>query len=593
MEQNLKTSKFLADCIENQNDTYIARLFADITKTKVVCIDIENGFFYKFNEKTLLYEFIGKKGFNIIVKNELDNYLSNVKKINTDKRLDKLLTYVLNTKTSQNVSMACMEQIYDKSFIDKLDNNTNEFHFANGYVDLKTGKFYTRTKDNFISKCNNYNYMTEKTPELMKAIEHLTGTMRKICNDNDDIFEFMQHFGGYTLTGENSEQLCLFLVGLSAGNGKSTLIDMFKLAFPNYTYKMNRESIEAGKSKVHKDLSNCKGIRLVYIEELENKINTSLFKEFVSSKYITNEVMYGTTEDIKITFKLVIISNYLFNANTDNGVKRRGMMVEFKNRFLETYHKDYKPNTPGIYVVDKQLLDRFESDVYKNALFQIYLPYAIKFYKEKGIKCKYMQEAKDSFEEVCEENDKMAKFIESTFTITKNDKDRIHKKTFEDLYKGFDKYVPTWTKLLSDAKRCGLSYSSDLRSMYEGNSLKNSFYGIKLRVRDDETENPLDNGVEIEKEDVDYERLFHNMEKQNEDLKHQIKELKRQLNRPNFYVELPDPVEEKKEHIVIKPKVNKSTKSTKSSKPKTIIDDGHTDNDIDEMEAIFIEAITK
>jgi hypothetical protein len=603
MEKNLKSQKhnkideLLIECIKSPNDDIIAKLWLKITKSKIVCTHTQDYIFYKYNEEYSLYEVINFNDYTNIVKNELGDYIKLMSKTNNHFQLDNLNNRCLNYASSQKIAKTSASMLYNSTFLTKLDSNIDEFHFLNGYIDLRTGEFKKRTSECFISKCNKYNYLENDNKDVIKAMKFLNEKIKNICNDNDDIFEFSNAFFGYCLTGDVSLQTCLFSIGIKASNGKSTMAEMFSKSFSTYSYKMNRASLETGQTKIHKDLARCKGIRFCYIEELEKKINTSVFKDLVGTKTISNEIMFGTTETINLNFKLNILSNYLFNANTDKGVIRRGAMIEYTNEFLDVDDPNYKPNTKGIYLVDNHFLDRFDNDIYKNALFHIYLPHAIKFFKNGKIVCNYLKEAKNNFKDVCVENDKMKNFIEQTFEITKDESELIYKDNFTELYKQYSKLnFINWTTLLSDAKRCYLQYNSEKRIMWCGQSQRGCFIGLKLRDGNEE-ENPIDDGIDKTNNKVNYEMLCEKLEKHNKEISktnlellERIKELEKQLKKQN------NPDSENNKVIVVKPKkqnnpdsennkviVVKPKKINKSIMNDDISEDAHTSDDLEDL----------
>jgi phage/plasmid-associated DNA primase len=520
--QNLKrkqiNEELLIKCIKAPNDDFLAKLWLSISKTKIVCTHTQEMVFYKFDEKMTIYELITFNDYVEIIKNELEEYLEMMGNKNPSLQTDKLISRCLNYSSSQKIARSAVCKIYDKSFLGKLDNNIDEFHFANGYVDLRTGEFKKRTKDNFVSKCNRYDYIESSNKDVMEAIKYLSEKILNICNDDEDIFEFIKSFFGYCLTGDISLQISLFSVGIKASNGKSSLVEMFQESFPNYTYKFNRSSLESGKSKIHKDLAASKGARMCFLEEMENQLSGAVYKEIVGNKTITNEVLFGTTEVIKLNFKLIIISNFLPSTKTDDGIERRGTMINHTNEFLEESNPRYKPNTKGIYLVDTRFKDKFENVIYRNALFHIYLPYAVKFFKTGKIECNYYQEAKQNFKNVCKENDKMKIFIEQTFDTSDDIKNhKIQKDEFIDLYKKYANLnFVNWMKLLSDAKRCNLTYESEIRTKYNNANNKGSFVVLKLKppvianLEDGEI-NPLDDGIENINDKVNYESLCENL----------------------------------------------------------------------------------
>ena len=530
--ENLKNSEYFNICIESYSDDDMGLLWKDITQETLICVNIEEYFYYRFNKETLLYDYIEFNEASEIIKCELKTYLQQKKKTNTDRRLSDLITRVGNESKSNAISKSASKKIYDKTFYSKLDTNKSQFHFLNGYVCLKTGEFKKRTKNEYCSKSVNYHYNETRHVEKM---EYIKRECKKICNDSDDILDLILSWYGYCLTGETGLQKCLFCVGESASNGKSTINTAFDKSFSAYSHKMDRQTFESGYSKAHKGLSCVKGNRSVYIEELDIKkrVNEALFKDVIDGNRINNEVLYGTTESIEINFKLIFISNILAKFTTDEGIKRRGMIIYFKNQFLE----DIKfTGAKGTYLIDKSFEKCFENDDYKLAFFHILLDYSMRYY-EKGMTISpYYRQAVKNFEDLSGENDKMKSFMDANYIVTGNEKDVVNKQSFIDTYASHYNYNSVdWVGLLSDVKRFKLDYNCDQRSLYKGKSLKGVIRGIIPNnqfetdlIQMETGKSPFDEGV-IEEPKKDYEALYLQSQIENNKLKNELEEIKKQL----------------------------------------------------------------
>jgi P4 family phage/plasmid primase-like protien len=335
-------SKYLSLCIESPNHDDLAKLWIDITKQKIICVNPEEQIFYKFDTEQMLYVKLFFQEFSELVKSDIRQYLNEIKAINTDKRLIDLIKKCGDKGYSDNISKTIASKIYNKEFLTNLDSDVNVINFKNGFVNLKTGDFSKRTEDDFFSICLDYDYSEEKNNKLITEIKDV---LKKICNDDDTLLNFKLSWSGYCLTGHTTEQKSLWEIGYSASNGKSTFAKIFMKCFDKYCYKMNREALETGYSKIHKEISQTKGIRFVVIEELRRKkLNESLYKDLVDGDKLNNEVLYSTTEEIKIKFKLDIITNNDPNFNNDNGMVRRGILINFTNRFIDKEDYDRMKN---------------------------------------------------------------------------------------------------------------------------------------------------------------------------------------------------------------------------------------------------------
>ena len=379
----------------------------------------------------------------------------------------------------QSVATLLCGTCYDKDFISKIDHDKTTINFKNGLLCLKTGEFRKRTRKDYVSKCLNYDY-NEETNEKMKAT--ILNLMLKICNDDNTVLEDNLRWFGYCLTGETKHQKFLCTIGHSAQNGKSTLTKMFDSAFSIYSIKLDKQTFTKDNNKKHKQFALIKQpIRYAYIEEMDrNKLDGETLKDFIDGHKLNNEIMFGTSEAIELQCKLNLISNNDLNFDTDEGIKRRGYRQEFTNKFLDATHKDYNEGAKGIYLKNENILDMINTEQFKHTFCQIIIPYSIKYYDEGLILSKQLT---DSFNELCEENDKMKEFMTRNYEITNDNQDKIHKDTFLALYRmDTGLKMISWQNLLNDVKRIGLNYKKNLSC----GGRQGCILGIKRR--DDEGE---------------------------------------------------------------------------------------------------------
>ena len=287
--------------------------------------------------------------------------------------------------------------------------------------------------------------------------------------------------------------------------------------------------------------------RLVYVEEIEKgKVNTELLKDIVDGDKIENEILFSTTEEINIDFKLFIISNHMLRFNTDPGIARRLICMEFNSRFAEPdeYEKEkeeYKDR--NVFIKDKDVNTNIDkNDDYKNAFANLIIEYAMKFY-ENGLTVP--EKFEKASKELCDENDKMKQFLNDNFDITKNEDDRISKKEFHEMYiNATGLKLSDWSGLLSDIKRLNLQYDScKKRVVYNGKSEHGVILGIKKKqhskeedtndidfIDDDERSNLSKSVVEsIKQENIELKMKLEMMQvNSNSELETKYKELERQ-----------------------------------------------------------------
>ena len=229
-----------------------------------------------------------------------------------------------------------------------------------------------------------------------------------------------------------------------------------------------------------------KNKRIVYIEELDKKkTDGDLLKDIVDGNKMNNEVLFGTTEKIDISFKLMFFSNNIMNFDADSGIKRRMIAMEFNSIFAEAEDLAEKratyPNS-DVFKIDRNLLDMFKNNVeYKNAFMHLVIEESRSYFKN-GLTIP--ESYKKATNDLCDENDKMKQFIENQFEITKRDEDRITKDEFHELYSAHTKCNYAWTSILSDIKRLGLCYDGGKRAIYKGVTIRGVLIGIKKKKLD-------------------------------------------------------------------------------------------------------------
>jgi len=330
-------NEILLNALDMPSDLSIARLYLDITKTKIFCHNIAENKCYIFDLKLKVYREQRIGEITRLVQAEIETFIINKYRENRDQRLMKGFLRILTmigsmdkiTKIIKNIFVLCQ----DKSFVDKLNTDRDTINFKNGILNLKTGKFRKRTEKDFVSKHLSYDYSEEQD---IKLINHLATTIRQICNDDEEIFEFNLSWIGYCMTGHTKEQVFLCTTGHTASNGKSTLLKLYANCLDIYYQKADSGLFCKNFPKRYKHLTDIKApVRLIGIEELDDKpLDTTFVKDFVDGDKIGgNEVLYGTVEDIHLQCKAQLVSNKTPKFPPDHGLKRRLLLQYFINRF--------------------------------------------------------------------------------------------------------------------------------------------------------------------------------------------------------------------------------------------------------------------
>lgn len=490
----------LINALNTQNDYNVAILFKEITKIKFVCTNPEHHCGYLYNEDTGLYSLVGVNVLGSIIRKELNDYLCQMLRDNKEQHLFKAYTNLINkvgcqqfkSNTAKSFIEICDVQ---QDFDNQLDSNPDVINFTNGLVELKTGIFRKRTSDDKISKTLDYAYSEAINDSELQFIKT---TLKRICNDDEELYNFILSWNAYCLTGETKLQKFCCIIGHSASNGKSTAAKMFDAAFPIYSRKLNKDTFTIGYPKRHKEFAEVKApIRYCYIEEINrSKVDIDVLKDFVDGGKLSNEIMFGTQENILLQCKLNLIGNNYMNFDNDEGQFRRGLHVEMNTKFVDKIEGAPKK---GTYLKDTTLTARMKTNEFKLSYFHLLLPEVIKYY-QRGLYA--YKPATEKYQELCLENDKMRQFIDQFIEITENNKDRIHKSDFLESYQTHYKLRNlSWNNLVNDVKRVGLEYDrmaklQGLRGCIVGVKYKQTTFDDHEEVMEQEIQSPLDAFVE-------------------------------------------------------------------------------------------------
>jgi phage/plasmid-associated DNA primase len=492
---------FKVKALKNCSDRNIADLFDSIDTVTTATIKVDPKYvLYRWDKKTTLYQKIGIDLFSKIIQDTLREYIEveiseiwkKIRKLDRKKNKDeindlheeisqheKLSKYIDSlTNVRRVATLVALANINDK-FISYLDTDPDVVNFENGLVDLETGKFRKRTENDYFSKTLDFRYSKEKPSK--EIVDYVEKTFKEICNNNDTDAEAMKEWFGYCMTGLTDEQLAMWAVGHTASNGKSTLSVIFSTMFSIYCSEFSDKTFEEGYGKNHKQFAEALLKRYVYIEEMSlQRLCMQLLKKLIDGEKIgNNEILFDTVRDIDINFKLHLISNYNANFKMDNGARRRFLFMSHTSNFLSKIEYEPRQDDPTCFLMDKRIRSKFAQPEYKLALFQMLLPYSMRYYDKRELSA--CEGLRKEWKDMCDENDKMAQFINNFYEITKNENDIIFKDDFlADYKKHYALPNITWANILNDVKRVNINYNrAKERTGKDGARNRGFLIGIK------------------------------------------------------------------------------------------------------------------
>lgn len=339
-------------------------------------------------------------------------------------------------------------------------------NFKNGVYDMKEKIFRQRCYFDYITTWLDYDYIEPEN--IPKEATGFVDEFFKKLQPEKEQRDFQLAWLSYCLTGSVDKQLFKMNIGV-ASNGKSAEMSIHQKCFPIYIKKLNAETFDKNYTKRHKHIADLlnKPIRIAYIEELsQKKLDVDFLKDFVDAKQINCEIMFGTDETKAIQAKLQTNSNHTFNAKTDDGLKRRGLIQKYNSLFQKK--EDWDGDVENHHYLRVDGIDKpFENVEYKNAYFHLLLQYTDKLTIPKS--------CVENFQEVCDDNDLFKIKFEETFDITGNVNDVVNWKEIARLVGGAKEGKEERNKISNDMERMKIKYDKEKKK----DRVKGCYIGIK------------------------------------------------------------------------------------------------------------------
>lgn len=218
----------------------------------------------------------------------------------------------------------------------EFDKHKFLFNVENGVVDLKTGKLLQHDRELGLTKITNTVFdENAKCPEWLNFLD-------QIFLGDKPLIEYMQRLIGYSLTGDISEQIMMFLVG-GGSNGKSTFINIIKDLMGDYGRQAKSDTfIKKKESGANNDIARLVGSRFVSAIESEEgeKLADSFVKQITGGEPVLARFLRQEFFEFIPEFKVFFTTNHKpIIGGLDEGIWRRVKLIPF-NLSLPAHKRD-------------------------------------------------------------------------------------------------------------------------------------------------------------------------------------------------------------------------------------------------------------
>lgn len=218
----------------------------------------------------------------------------------------------------------------------EFDKHKFLFNVENGVVDLKTGKLQQHDRELKLTKITNIVFdENAKCPEWLNFLD-------QIFLGDKSLIEYMQRLIGYSLTGDISEQIMMFLVG-GGSNGKSTFINTIKDLMGDFGRQAKSDTfIKKKESGANNDIARLVGSRFVSAIESEEgeKLADSFVKQITGGEPVLARFLRQEFFEFIPEFKVFFTTNHKpIIGGLDEGIWRRVKLIPF-NLSLPAHKRD-------------------------------------------------------------------------------------------------------------------------------------------------------------------------------------------------------------------------------------------------------------
>ncbi|PGT05080.1 phage/plasmid primase, P4 family [Bacillus cereus] len=293
------------------------------------------------NAERIAYEY----GHVIKYINEVGWYIWDGKrwKVDTKKEIERITAKVLRSLSKsddeaeakwsrmcerRNIRMNSIKDLMPLVPGERGDFDTHKYllNVENGIVDLKTGKLQQHDRELGLTKITNITFdENAKCPEWLNFLD-------QIFQGDKELAEYMQRLIGYSLTGEITEQIMVFLIG-GGSNGKSTFINIIKDIMGDYGRQAKSDTfIKKKETGANNDIARLVGSRFVSAIESEDgeQLSEAFVKQITGGEPVLARFLRQEFFEFIPEFKVFFTTNHKpVIKGVDEGIWRRIRLIPF------------------------------------------------------------------------------------------------------------------------------------------------------------------------------------------------------------------------------------------------------------------------
>lgn len=214
--------------------------------------------------------------------------------------------------------------------VDAFDSDKNLVCMSNGTLDLGSMVFREHRWQDMLTRKTGVVYDKSATAPLWQKF-------LETALPDPNVRAYVQRLAGYTLSGDASEDVVVFIQGLS-GCGKSTFLGVLAAVFEDFAATAAAATFRAKRGDGDgptNNLSDLRGKRLVHTSETSQNtvFDEELLKRVAGGDSVRSRALFESNIEWSPEFVAWIATNYAPKLSEDPAIWRRVRMVEFPVQF--------------------------------------------------------------------------------------------------------------------------------------------------------------------------------------------------------------------------------------------------------------------
>ncbi len=381
--KNRSIGAYIDETLKHNLEFDIANVVYHVYKDNYICSSIKNniwfeyknGRWYEIDQGTTLRQSLSTTIYKLYrnKSNELHDQLTTIDPTTDSEqfellkerssRADNCAASLKKTQIKNNIMREARDLFYERKFEQLMDSHNHILCFNNGVIDFDSKCFREGVPEDYNSKSTNIEYQPldrTKHADIIAEINEFLSQLFPIPELRRYMFDHLAS----CLIGKNENQTFNIYNGVGR-NGKSALVSLMYKILGDYTGSVpitlltQKRGLIGGTSS---EVVNLRGTRYAVMQESTkgDQINEGVMKELTGGDKITARGLYKDAVTFIPQFKLVMMTNNLFDIKSnDDGTWRRIRICEFLSLFTETPVEGDKEK-PYQFKVDKKIDKKFD-----------------------------------------------------------------------------------------------------------------------------------------------------------------------------------------------------------------------------------------